>query len=369
VRTRCASISSAHAHCFLLPEVTVTKVCPHHPGFFRPSIQLAQAFFYEAIRYPNAMLRLRKMRLILALPLLLAALLPIRLAAQDDQNADPNADPNDAPLGDVARTFRKKTPPSQSVIDDDNLSKVMEQAESHHESGSALRFLMASGSNGFHVSAPDVTCSLAFTANVKSLLSNQYAQMELPPGEVLKLEGPATVEGDALIVALLNRTDWHVSEVAVALTVVKNNQSRDASLSDQSLSNHETPIGGTASGEAKLLPLVDGNLSQEDEVRPEKKSDVTVIYRMRAAAPPSTTTVFSAPLNMELAPDEEWHWAIVQARGYPPQSYAENAQQTVAQSTAQTNLPASKQSSSMQPTSPPASAASQTSPSVPPPQN
>ena len=309
------------------------------------------------------------MRLILALPLLLAALLPIRLAAQGDQNADPN----DAPLGDVARTLRKKTPPSQAVIDDDNLSKVMEQAESRHESGSALMFLMASGGNGFHISAPDVTCSLAFTANVKSLLSNQYAQMELPPGEVLKLEGPATIEGDALIVALLNRTDWHVSEVAVALTVVKKNQSREASLSDP-----ETPIGGTASGEAKLLPLVAGNLPQEDEVRPEKKSDVTVIYRMRAAAPPSATTVFSAPLNMEVAPDEEWHWAIVQARGYPPQSYAGNAQQTTAQSTAQstaqTNLPASGQSSSIQPapiqsTSAPASAASQNSPSVLPPQN
>jgi hypothetical protein len=321
------------------------------------------------------MLSARKMRLILALPLLLAALLPIRLAAQDDQNADPNADPNDAPLGDVARNLRKKTPPSQSVIDDDNLSKVMEQAESHHESGSALRFLMASGSNGFHISAPDVTCSLAFTANVKSLLSSQYAQMELPPGEVLKLEGPATIEGDALIVALLNRTDWHVSEVAVALTVVKKNQSRDASFSNQSLSNRslsnqELPIRGTGYDAPKLLPAVASNLPQEDEVRPEKKSDVTVIYRMRAAAPPSATTVFSAPLNMELAPDEEWHWAIVQARGYPPQSYAGNASQT----TAQTNLPASEQSSSiqpapMQPTSAPASATPQNSPSVSTPQN
>jgi hypothetical protein len=199
--------------------------------------------------------------------------------------------------------------------------------------------------------------------------------MELPPGEVLKIEGPATIEGDALIVALLNRTDWHVSEVAVALTVVKKNQSRDASFSNQSLSNRslsnqELPISGTGYDAPKLLPAVAGNLPQEDEVRPEKKSDVTVIYRMRAAAPPSATTVFSAPLNMELAPDEEWHWAIVQARGYPPQSYAGNASQT----TAQTNLPASGQSSSiqpapMQPTSAPASATPQNSPSVSTPQN
>ncbi len=49
---------------------------------------------------------LRKTRLILALPMLLAALIPVLLAAQDD----PNGDPNDTPLGDVARTLRKKTP-------------------------------------------------------------------------------------------------------------------------------------------------------------------------------------------------------------------------------------------------------------------
>lgn len=286
------------------------------------------------------MLRLRTMRLLLALPALLTALLPVRLAAQED----PNADPNDAPLGDVARNLRKKSPPSQAVIDDDNLSKVMEQAESRHESGSAFKFLMAGGRNGFHVSAPDVTCSLAFTANVKSLLSNQYAQMELPAGEVRKLEGPATIEGDVLIVALFNRTGWHVSEVAVALTVVKKNQ-RDALL-DQSLSDHEKPIGETGYRSEKLLSEVPGSLP-EDDVRAEKKADATTIYRMRAAAPPSATTVFSAPLNMELAPNEEWHWAIVQARGFPPQSYTGNASQT----TAQTNLPASDQSSSIPPTS------------------
>ena len=83
---------------------------------------------------------------------------------------------------------------------------------------------MAGEESGFQVAAPDVTCSLSFSANAKSLLSSAYAQMELPPAEVLKLEGPATIEGDALIVSVYNRTDWHVSEVAVALTVVRKTQ-------------------------------------------------------------------------------------------------------------------------------------------------
>ncbi len=275
----------------------------------------------------------RRIRTILALPLLLAALLPLRLAAQDD----PNGDLNDAPLGDVARSLRKKNPPSQAVIDDDNLTKVMDQAESRHAPGSAFRYLMAGESKGFRVSAPDVTCSLAFTANVKSLLSSQYAQLELPADELSKLEGPATVEGDALIVAIYNRTDWHVSEVAVALTVIKKTGVLDA-----------TSLGGF-----------------DTEVRPEKKPDVTVIYRMRAAAPPWQTTVFNTTLKTQLAADEEWHWALVQARGYPPQTYSGPAPQTAAD----TNGPAavqaiSDQSTSAKPTLSPAVAEPQNTPKI-----
>ena len=244
---------------------------------------------------PARMLRLAKLRRFVLPTLLLAALLPPALRAQDD--------PNETPLGDVARTLRKKNPPTQDVIDDDNLTQVMQQAETRHAPGSALQFLMAGEDKGFRVAGPDVSCSLSFNVNAKSLLSSAYAQMELPPGEMTKLEGPATIEGDTLIVPVYNRTDWHVSEVAVALTVVKR--------------------AGVA-----------GNDPAEFEVRPEKKPDVTVIYRMRAAAAPSSTTVFSARLNPEIQPDEEWHWAIVQARGYPPQSYSGNLPQTAAQTIA-----------------------------------
>ncbi len=227
--------------------------------------------------------------------LLAGFLLPATLAAQAQD------DPNDAPLGDVARALRKQTPGSTDVIDNDNLASVMVRAESHRPTDSAIKFLMEGEEKGFHVSAPDVTCSLSFTANTKALLANQYSQMDLPAAELLKLAGPATIEGDALQVSIFNGTDWHVSEVAVALTLVKK-------IEGAELAQFIDPMAGS-------------------EVRPEKKPDVTMLYRMRAGAAPMSTTVFSAPLNIELDPSQEWHWAIVQAKGYPPQTAVATMQQ------------------------------------------
>jgi len=244
----------------------------------------------------------------------LLALAALPLAAQDQ------TDPNAAPLGDVARSMRQKPVASQEVIDNDNLGKVMSDAESHRGESSVLKFLMQGESKSFQVSLPDATCSLSFSANAKSLLSSQYSQMDLPANDLLKLAGPAIIEGDALQVTVFNGTDWHVSEVAVALTIVKKAQAReDASFY----------------GSAKLIPA----LAQESEVRPEKNPDTTILYRMRAAAAPFATTVFSTPLNTTLGPDEEWHWAIVQAKGYPPQIQAEKLSQAASPVHAQPQLP------------------------------
>src|SRR5579862_234976 len=252
------------------------------------------------------MRHLARIRWALLLPAVMMLLLSAVMVGQDD----PISDPNDVPLGDVARNMRKKAAPGKDVIDDDNLSQVMRQAESHHTPDSVLKFLMSGESKNFQVAAPDVSCSLSFSANTKALLSNQYAQMDLPPADVIKLEGPATIEGDALTVSVFNDTDWHVSELAVALTVVKK---------VDPLLNYGDPS----------LPV--GAAGQESQARPERKPDTVVIYRMRAAAPPFSHTVFSAPMNLDLAPGDEWHWAIVQAKGYPPQSYGATLPQTTAQ--------------------------------------
>jgi hypothetical protein len=240
-----------------------------------------------------------------------------RAVAQDDPN-----DPNQVPLGDLARKLRGQEPVSPEVIDNDNLGEIMRQAERERAAEVAegndrapLKFLMAGESHGFQVSVPDATCSLAFNAAAKSLLAGQYSQMDLPSSDMVKLTGPAAIEGDALTVTIFNGTNWHLSELAVALMIVRKNGTRDVSLS-----------GGAASD----VPANDALAGAE--VRPEKKADRTVIYRMRAAGAPWMTTVFSAPLNLNLGPGDEWHWAILQAKGYPPQSYDASASQTAAAS-------------------------------------
>jgi len=248
---------------------------------------------------------------------LLAVFGPLLASAQDD--------PDEIPLGDVARNLRKKTPPAKPVIDDDNLPQVMQEADSHHEFGSGLRFLTSGSQRGFHVEAPDVTCSLSFTANVKSLLSGQYAEMEVPPSQMSKIEGKAAVEGDALTIPVFNGTQWHLSELTIAFTVIRKGRSgfgqtgRDLSSVD--------PIVQESPGDAFA------------QARPEKKADLTVIYRMRAPGLPWSNAVFSAPLNMELAEDEEWHWSIVKARGYPPETYVSQTKPSVTQPMSQESIP------------------------------
>jgi hypothetical protein len=228
--------------------------------------------------------------------LTLFVVFPTSLNAQNAQE-----DGSEAPLGDIARSFRKK-PSSKEVIDNDNLSKVMDQVESHRDVGWSLRYSIDGSGKSFQVSAPDVSCSLSFTANAQALLSRQYAQLDLPANQLTKLDGPATIDGDSLQVSVFNGTDWHVSEVAVALTLLKRAVASDSALSFEL---------------ANPVP-VEGRPEQDSGDRPEKRSDATFLYRMRAAAPPSAVTVFRAPLNVEIGPDQEWHWAIVQAKGYPP---------------------------------------------------
>jgi hypothetical protein len=101
------------------------------------------------------------------------------------------AEYSETPLGDVARSFRRKTVSAESVIDNDNLPKVVDDAETRRAAGSTPVFSLDSGGKSLHVSSADVTCSLSFTGKT-SQESDPALLDELPRSELAKLDGPAT---------------------------------------------------------------------------------------------------------------------------------------------------------------------------------
>jgi hypothetical protein len=202
------------------------------------------------------------------------------------------------PLGDLARTLRKKEPPapSRTVIDNDNLSQVMDEVTSQRSTRTSLLYSFDGAGRTFQVSSPDVTCSLSFNANAASLLSRPYVPIDLPQEELRKLDGPATISEDGLQVSVFNGTDWRIEEITVGLTIVR----------------HASPPAGYY-GSGKLVPAV-----SETAVVAAKHSDITTLHRLKADALPAATTIFRTPLTVPLGPDEDWHWAIIQAKGVPP---------------------------------------------------
>jgi hypothetical protein len=208
------------------------------------------------------------------------------------QDAEPS-------LGDLARSLRKekiKPVTQQPVIDNDNFTQMLTEAESR-KLASGMLFSFDSGGRNFSVSSPDVTCSLSFSANSTALLTNPYAPVDMPGSELAKIDGPATIQGDSLQLSVYNGSAWNLKEITIGLTLV-----RHSVLSSQ--------YGGAA----KLLPA-----SAVETSVSEKHSDVTVLYHLKGTAPPASTTVFRETIGMPPAPDQEWHWAIVQAKGIPPQ--------------------------------------------------
>ncbi len=148
----------------------------------------------------------RKLFLPLTL-ILLGVFLPVCGVAQSD-SGEPS-------LGDLARLFRKgKAAPEHTVIDNDNLHQVMDEVQTRKLNGSLL-FSIDAITKKFQVSSPDVTCDLSFSAAATSLLSDAYAPQDLPAGELAKLDGPATITGDTLQVAVHNGTSWNIKEITV----------------------------------------------------------------------------------------------------------------------------------------------------------
>jgi hypothetical protein len=206
------------------------------------------------------------------------------LRAQDD----------DVPLGDVARAARKSKPAEnpassdQKVIDNDNLSVMMDKAEAERLNGKPVFSIDPSGT-AFTITSPDGTCSLSFDAKATALISTPYIASDLPGDELLKLGGPATIHDDVLEVSLHNGTGWELKEIVVGVTELRNQPA------------------------VSLLPA---SLITADQS--EKLPDSTVLYHLKATAGPDSTTIFRANLLGDFSDVKDWHWSLVSARGVPP---------------------------------------------------
>ncbi len=208
---------------------------------------------------------------------------PVLLCAQDDE----------VPLGDIARAARRSRPAEepanqQKVIDNDNLSVMMDKAEAGRLNGKPVFSIDPSGT-AFTMTSPDGTCSLSFDAKATALISTPYLASDLPQDELLKLAGPAAIHDDVLEVSLHNGTGWELKEIVVGITELRNQPA------------------------ASLLPA---SLITADQS--EKLPDSTLLYHLKATAGPDSTTVFRANLMGDFSDVKDWHWSLVSARGVPP---------------------------------------------------
>jgi hypothetical protein len=203
---------------------------------------------------------------------------------------------DDISLGDLARQLRKaKEPAAPMVVDNDNLSKVIDDIESHRITDHPLFSFDGLGKT-FQMSSSDGTCNLSFNANATSLISTPYVSEDLPQEELAKLDGPATINDDALQVSIYNGTNWNLKEITVSLTIVRHSETDAAQYAA-----------------ARLLPAA----TVEAEMPAEKHADTTMLLHLKGTAIPLATTVFREKLAT-LPGDQEWHWAIVDAKGIPP---------------------------------------------------
>jgi hypothetical protein len=236
---------------------------------------------------------------LLALGFLLAPGLAPCVAAQDDAPA--------APLGDIARNLRQKKSQqaaeqqSQStVIDNDNLSQVMEDAKKARPvKADKAVFSIDSANNTLKLSAPDVTCSLSFNSRTSALLIRPILIEDLPLAELLKLDGPGSIQDENLQLEVFNGTDWDLREITIGLTLER-----------------RPGDNAEAAARARVIPAAQNNAP----ATVERRSDVTLLYHLKTAARPFSKIAFRENVGITPGPDEDWRWSIVEAKGIRPGS-------------------------------------------------
>jgi|SRR5208283_3405533 len=235
------------------------------------------------------------MRLLAPAFLLLSLLYPAAARAQED----------DSSLGDLARQLRQnksqQTQPPDSastVIDNDNLTQVMEDAKNARPVKSDKTvFSIDPASNSVKVSSPDVTCSLSFNARSSALLIRPVLVEDLPLTELLKIDGPGSIQDESLQLDVFNGTDWDLREITIGLTLER-----------------KPGENAEVAARAHIIPAAENSAP----VVVERRSDVTLLYHLKASAKPFSTTAFRENIGITPGPDEDWRWSIVEAKGIRP---------------------------------------------------
>ncbi|MFZ1132204.1 MAG: hypothetical protein WAN38_15635 [Terriglobales bacterium] len=222
----------------------------------------------------------------------------LAVVAQDDSPS----------LGDIARNLRKSkaqqapppqtTAPARTVIDNDNLAQVMEDArKARPVDKDKTVFSIDPSGNTLKVSSPDATCSLSFNARASSLLIKPVLIEDLPLTDLLKLDGPGSIQNENLQLEVFNGTDWDIREITIGLTL-------------------ERGAGDTASRgvRAHIIPAAQGMAPNSVK----RHSDVTLLYHLKATAKPFSTTSFRENIGITPSPAEDWRWSIVEAKGIRP---------------------------------------------------
>jgi hypothetical protein len=260
----------------------------------------------QIMRSPLPTLRLVALAVPLAV-LLIVLLCPLAAAAQDDPPS----------LGDVARKLRnnKLQQPSQpqqdsvgpalvspipdhTIIDNDNLAQVMEDAKKARPvKQDKTVFSIDPSGKTLKLSSPDVTCSLSFNASASSVLIKPVLVEDLPLTELLKIDGPGSIQDEALQLEVFNGTDWDLREITIGLTL-------------------ERKPGESAevAARARVIPAAQNSAP----VAVERRSDVTLLYHLKAEAKPFSTTTFHESIGITPGTDEDWRWSIVEAKGIRP---------------------------------------------------
>src|SRR5229473_1737412 len=260
--------------------------------------------------------RFQSLRLVAPVVLFSVLLVPLTASAQDDAPS----------LGDLARNLRKnksqqpqqQPDPARPVIDNDNLAQVMEDAKKARPvTPDKTVFSIDPSGNTLKVSSPDVTCSLSFNARASSLLIKPILIEDLPLTELLKLDGPASIQDESLQLEVFNGTDWNIREITIGLTL-------------------ERKPGENAemAARARVIPAAEGLAPPSVE----RRSDVTLLYHLKAEAKPFSTTAFRENIGITPGADEDWRWSIVEAKGIRP-SQAQSAPDSLQEPLFSTPLP------------------------------